>query len=294
MREVRGWAKVAADARREAGRLPFGQREAGLEEIAKSLAGVQWSTQTLRRALAALEATERLHAEAGIAAADLQAYPLAAVEYASRLFRRDPEAAKAAIGRLLKGEITVAQLKRLDAELRPLDREIGRGLKARFRKSMEKVILNAIEEKTRAHLIANPLTSEVRKGAREGGEDPLRIPDFLSGGTDPSSVIPPYGPIKGGRHVALIVGPYGDPSAYQSQAFDWVAKAKALLAVFRCTILVLPEDCPVKPYQYWRAMLRAPDLELMLLKISSNGEATFVEDPFIGRRLRERPSVIDQ
>jgi hypothetical protein len=57
---------------------------------------------------------------------------------------------------------------------------------------------------------------------------------------------------------------------------------------------VLPEDCPVKPYQYWRAMLRAPDLELMLLKISSNGEATFVEDPFIWRRLRERPSVIDQ
>ncbi|MGY4434808.1 hypothetical protein ACVWWO_007285 [Bradyrhizobium sp. F1.13.1] len=245
MKEVRGWARLATDARQRADRLPFGQREAGLEEIAKGLPGVRWSTQTLRRALAALEATERLQAEAGIAAADLQAYPLAAVEYASRLFRRDPEGAKAAIGRLLKGEITVAQLKRLDAELHPLDREIGRGLKSRFRKSMEKVILDAIEEKTHAHLIANPLTSEVRRGAREGGEDPLRIPDFLSGGTDRNSVIPLYGPIEGGRHAALIVGPYGDPSTYQSQAFDWVAKAKALLAVFRCTILVLPEDCPV-------------------------------------------------
>lgn len=288
MKEVRGWAKVAADARREASRLPFGHREAGLEEIAKRISGVQWSTQTLRRALAALEATERLHAETGIAAADLQAYPLAAVEYASRLFRRDPEGAKAAIGRLLKGEITVAQLKRLDAELHPLDREIGRGLKARFRKSMEKVILNAIEKKTHAHLFANPLTSEVRKGAREGGEDPLRIPDFLSGGLDPSSVIQPYGPIKGRRHVALIVGPYGDPSAYQSQAFDWVAKAKALLAVFRRTILVLPEDCPVKPYQYWRAMLRARDDDLMLLKISADGRGEFLEDPHAGRELDRR------
>ena len=84
MTEARGWAKWAADARQKADRLPFGQRESGLEEIARGLAGVRWSTQTLRRALAALEATERLQAEAGIAAADLQAYPLAAVEYATR------------------------------------------------------------------------------------------------------------------------------------------------------------------------------------------------------------------
>ncbi|MEY9463864.1 hypothetical protein [Bradyrhizobium ottawaense] len=285
MKEVRDWAKVAAEARRDADRLPFGQRETGLEEIAKRLSGVQWSTQTLRRALAALEASERLQAETGIAAADLQAYPLAAVEYASRLFRRDPEAAKIAIGGLLKGEITVAQLKRLDAELHPLDREIGRGLKARFRKSREKVILNAIEEKTGARLIANPLTTLVRKGVREGGEDPLRIPDFLSGNLDP---IPLYGSVEYRRTVALIVGPYGDPSIYQSQAFDWVAKAKALLAVFRFTILVLPEDCPVKPYQYWRAMLRARDDDLMLLKISADSRGEFLEDPHAGRELDGR------
>jgi hypothetical protein len=284
MTEVRGWAKLASDARQKADRLPFGQREAGLEEIAKGLSGVKWSTQTLRRALAALEATERLQAEAGIVAADLQAYPLAAVEYATRLFRRDPEQAKKDIAKLLKGEITVAQLKRLDAELRPLDREIGRGLKARFRKSMEAFILNAIEEKTHVRLTANSLISDVRKGLREGGQDPLTIPDFLSGGLDPSSAIPPYGPIEDVRHAALIVGPYGDPAAYQSQAFDWVAKAKALLAVFRRTILVLPEDCPVKPYQYWRAVLRAQDYDLMLLKISANGRGEFLEDPFAGRR----------
>jgi hypothetical protein len=86
------------------------------------------------------------------------------------------------------------------------------------------------------------------------------------------------------HYAALIVGPYGDLAAYQSQAFDWVAKAKALLAVFRRTILVLPEDCPVKPYQYWRAMLRAQDCDLMLLKISSGGQAAFLEDPFVRRR----------
>jgi hypothetical protein len=284
MTGVRGWAKLAAAARQKADRLPFGRREAGLEEIAKGLSGVKWSTQTLRRALAALEATERLQAAAGIAAADLQAYPLAAVEYATRLFRRDPEQAKKDIARLLKGEITVAQLKRLDAELRPLDREIGRGLKARFRKSMEAFILKAIEEKTHVRLTANPLISDVRKGLREGGQDPLTIPDFLSGSLDTSSAIPTYGPIEVARYAALIVGPYGDPAGYQSQAFDWVAKAKALLAVFRRTILVLPEDCPVKPYQYWRAMLRAEDYDLMLLKVSANDRGEFLENPFAGHR----------
>lgn len=287
MTEVRGWAQLAADARQKADRLPFGQREAGLEEIAKNLAGVKWSTQTLRRALAALEASERLQAEAGFSAADLQAYPLAAVEYAARLFRRDPEQAKREIARLLKGEITVAQLKRLDAELRPLDREIGKGLKARFRKSMEAFILDAIEQKTHVRLVPNPLISDVRKGLREGGQDPLTIPDFLSGGLDPSTAIPPYGPFEHVRHAAFIVGPYGDPTAYRSQAFDWVAKAKALLAVFRRMILVLPEDCPVEPYQFWRAMLRAQDYDLMLLKISANGRGEFLEDP-LGRPLRER------
>jgi hypothetical protein len=287
MTEVRGWAKLASDARQKADRLPFGQREAGLEEIAKGLSGVKWSTQTLRRALAALEATERLQAEAGIAAAGLQAYPLAAVEYATRLFRRDPEQAKTEIARLLKGEITVAQLKRLDAELRPLDREIGRGLKARFRKSMAELIVRAVEEKTHSRVIANPLISEVRKGLREGGEDPLTIPDFISGGLDPSSTIPLWGEVDHLRHAAFIVGPYGDTDAYRTQSFDWVAKAKALLAVFRRTILVLPEDCPEEPYRYWRTMLRAHEDDLMLLKLSSGGQAAFLEDPFVRRRLSD-------
>ena len=294
MTGVRGWAKLAADARQKADRLPFGQREAGLEEIAKGLTGAKWSTQTLRRALAALEATERLQAEAGIAATELQTYPLAAVEYATRLFRRDPEQAKKDIARLLRGEITVAQLKRLDEELRPLDREIGRGLKARFRKSMEASILKAIEEKTHARLTANPLISDVRKGLREGGQDPLTIPDFISGGLAPNVTIPLYGAIDHRRHGALIVGPYGDINAYRSQSFDWVAKGKALLAVFRRVILVLPEDCPADPFVYWRAMLRADDDDLMLLKISSRTRADFLEDPLVRRRLGERSSDRDR
>jgi len=294
MSGARGWAKLAADARQKANRLPFGQREAGLAEIAKGLSGVRWSTQTLRRALAALEVTERLQAEAGIAAADLQAYPLAAVEYAARLFRRDPEQAKKDISRLLAGEITVAQLKRLDAELRPLDREIGRGLKARFRKSMEEFILKTIEEKIHVRLTANPLISDVRKGLREGGQDPLTIPDFISGVQDSYETIPLYGAIDHPRHAVLVVGPYGDTAAYRSQSFDWVAKGKALLAVFRRVILVLPEDCPAEPFKYWRAMLRADDDDLMLLKISSGGRSDFLEDPLVRRRLRERSSDRNQ
>lgn len=102
-----------------------------------------------------------------------------------------------------------------------------------------------------------------------------------------NSTIPLYDPIDDVRDAALIVGPYGHAGAYQSQAFDWVAKAKALLAVFRRTTLVLPEDCPVKPYQHWRAMLRAQDRDLMLLKISGDGRGEFLEDP-LTRPLRER------
>jgi hypothetical protein len=148
---------------------------------------------------------------------------------------------------------------------------------------MEKVILNAIEEKTRSRLFANPLTSDVRKGLRSGGQDPLRIPDFISG-LDPNTTIPLYGPIDHLLHAAFIVGPYSDIAAYATQSFDWVAKAKALLAVFRRTILVLPDDCPEEPYGYWRTMLRADDDHLMLLKISANGRGEFLEDPFAGRR----------
>lgn len=214
--------------------------------------------------------------------------------YATRLFRRDPEQAKKDIAKLLMGEITVAQLKRLDEELRPLDREIGRGLKARFRKSMEASILKAIEEKTQACLSANPLISEVRKGLREGGLDPLTIPDFISAGLAPNETIPLYGAIDNRRHAALIVGPYGDTNAYRSQSFDWVAKGKALLAVFRRVILVLPEDFPAEPFAYWRAMLRADGDDLMLLKISSRSRAEFVEDPSGRRRSSERSSDRDR
>jgi hypothetical protein len=284
MGELRGWAKLAAEARQQADRLPFGQRESGLLEVAKGLGEAKWSTQTLRRALAALAVTERLEAEAGIAAASLQAFPLAAVEYAARLYRRDPEKAKTEIGRLIKGEITVAQLKRLNEELRPLDREIGTGLKARFRKSMADVIVAAVEKKLGDRLYANRRTSEIRQGLREHVEDPLAIPDFVSGDQDPKTTIPPYGEFDPVRLAVLIVGPYSDVTLYQTRSFDWAARAKALLIVYRRVILVLPENCDPQPFMYWRAVLRALDRELMLLRISADRRAEFLEDPFSGRR----------
>lgn len=116
-------------------------------------------------------------------------------------------------------------------------------------------------------------------GSREGGEDPLRIADFISGRLDPSATIPLYGEIEFPRHAAFIVGPYGHTGAYRAQSFDWVAKAKALLAVFRRTILVLPEECPEEPHSYWRTMLRTDEDDLMLLKISSGKRADFLADP---------------
>jgi hypothetical protein len=286
MGELRGWAKMAAEARQQAERLPFGQREAGLLEVAKGL-GAKWSSQTLRRALSALTVTERFEAEAGIAAASLQTFPLAAVEYAARLYRRDPEKAKIEIGRLIKGEITVAQLKRLDEEVRPLDREIGAGLKARFRKSMADVIMAAVEKKFQRppYLYTNRRTSEIRQGLREHVQDPLAIPDFVSQDQHSKSIVPPYGEFDKVRLAVLIVGPYGDVSLYQTRSFDWVARAKALLVVYHHVILVLPENCDPQPFKRWRAVLRARDRDLMLLEISADGDrgAEFLEDPLSGR-----------
>src|ERR1700736_6659738 len=103
--ETRHWAQVALKARERASRLDFGARDKGLQAIADELQ-TGWTAQTLRRALSAIAASEKLEAEARIPAESLLRFPLAAVEYAARLYRRDPKAATGAITSLINGEIT--------------------------------------------------------------------------------------------------------------------------------------------------------------------------------------------
>jgi hypothetical protein len=255
----------------------------GLRQVAGEL-GVTWSAQRMRRAMSALAATERLESETAIPAAELQRFPLAAVEYADRLYRRDPEKGKEEIAKLIAGKITVAELQRLEATGHAPDREAGKGLKTRFRKSVRPAIVAAIDKKLRDYVRPNERTSEIKKKLRENVEDPLAIADFVSTDQGQDTSIPAYGTFEPVRLAVLMVGPYNDKSTYRTRSFDWAAKARALLEVYRRVILVLPPDCPPEPFMYWRAMFRLSDRVLLLLKLLPGGKSEFLEDDFSGPR----------
>lgn len=281
--ELKSWVKTAAQARSRAPLLKYGTTDNGLRQVADEL-GVKWSAQTMRRALFALAATERLESEAAIPAAELQRFPLAAVEYADRFYRRDPEKGKEQISKLIAGEITVAQLKRLEEKGHVPDREAGKSLKTRFRKSVQPVIEAAISKALSDHVMLNERTSEIKKGLRKNVEDPLAIADFVSTDQQSDTSIPPYGSFDPVRLAVLMVGPYSDESTYRTRSFDWAAKARALLEVYRRVILVLPPDCSPEPFIYWRAMFRLSDNSLLLLKLLPDRKSEFLEDAFSGRR----------
>jgi hypothetical protein len=281
--EVRSWAKVAARARSRAPLLKYGTTDDGLRQVAGEL-GVKWSAHTMRRAMSALAATERLESEAAIPAVELQRFPMAAVEYADRLYRRDPAKGKAEISKLIGGEITVAALKRQEEEGHAPDREAGKSLKTRFRRSVQPAIEAAISKALSDHVMPNARTSEIKKGLRKNVEDPLAIADFVSTDQKPEISIPPYGPFTRVRLAAMMVGPYTDKSNYRTRSFDWAAKARALLEVYGRVILVLPPDCPAEPFIFWRAMFRQPDNSLLLLKLLAGGKSEFLDDHFSGRR----------
>jgi hypothetical protein len=281
--EVRSWAKTAAQARSRAPLLKYGATDDGLRQVAGEL-GVKWSAQTMRRAMSALAATDRLESEAAIPAVELQRFPLAAVEYADRLYRRDPAKGKEEILKLIEGKITVAQLKRLEEKGHDPDREAGKSLKTRFRKSVQPVIEAAISKALSDHVMPNERTSEIKRGLRKNVEDPLAIADFVSTDQGPDTSIPPYGAFELVRLAAMMVGPYTDKSNYRTRSFDWAAKARALLEVYGRVILVLPPDCPPAPFLYWRAMFRLSDHSLLLLKLLPGGKSEFLEDRFSGRQ----------
>jgi hypothetical protein len=281
--EVKSWVKTAARARSRAPLLQYGTTDNGLRKVATEL-GVKWSAQTMRRAMFALTATERLESEAAIPAAELQRFPLAAVEYADRLYRRDPEKGKEEISKLIEGKITVAELKRMEEKGHAPDRDAGKSLKTRFRKSVQPVIEAAISKALSDHVMPNARTSEIKKGLRKNVEDPLAIADFVSTDQGPDTSIPPYGSFELVRLGVLMVGPYSDKSNYRTRSFDWAAKARALLEVYGRVILVLPPDCPAEPFIYWRAMFRLSDHSLLLLKLLPGGKSEFLDDHFSGRR----------
>jgi hypothetical protein len=271
--ETRHWAQVALKARERASRLGFGARDKGLQTIADDLE-TGWTAQTLRRALSAIAASEKIEAEAGIPAESLLRFPLAAVEYAARLYRRDPKVAISSITELINGEITVAQLKTKEEGGDVPGREAGKALETRYRKAMERVICQTIES-----------TLQVSVGPNKSrfAEDPLTLADFVSADQDEMSWIPRYGQFDPKRLAIVIIGPYNDEVLYRNRAFDWTARAYALLVAYRQVVLVLPDKCPTEPFIHWRAMLRLSDDSLLLLKLDAEGRHEFLQDATSGR-----------
>jgi hypothetical protein len=265
--QIRHWAQVALKARKRASQLDFGAREKGLQGLAEELQ-TGWTAQTLRRALSAIAASEKLEAEARLPAESLLRFPLAAVEYAARLYRRDPKTATGTISSLINGEITVAELKSVEAGINVPGREAGKALETRYRTAMKEAIRETIK---------STLDVSVRPNKNKSAEDPLRLADFVSGDQDEKSWTPQHGQLDRRRLAVLIVGPYSDEALYRSRAFDWTAKAYALLVVYRQVALVLPENCPAQPYVRWRAMLRLSGQSLLLMQLNSNGRHEFLQ-----------------
>ena len=200
--------------------------------------------------MSALTATEtRLESEAAIPAVELQRLSLGRREYADRLYRRDPTKGNEESQSYSRARSRSPNWKRLEAKGHAPDREAGKSLKTRFRKSVQPVIEAAISKKL-DHVMLNERTSEIKKGLRKNIEDPLAIADFVSTDQNPEISIPPYGPFTPVRLAVMMVGPYNDKSTYRTRSFDWAAKARALLEVYLRVILVLPPDCPAETFIY--------------------------------------------
>ena len=237
------WAIAARKIRHEISALLHGNRELGLKKIA----GDGLNPQTLRRRVSAIEFLERFEKETKLESAVLETFPIAAVEFLSRWYRRDPSAARKAATKLIDGKLTVEQLRLGEKESR-------KSAFAGFGKSLEIDYKHQIETQIQSWF-RHPL-KEVERRKRF---DPASLVDFTAGGT--------HGVPKTG---ILIVGPYSDRILYERRAFDWIAKAFTLLQVFEVIYLVLPDNAKAADFflDWWRP-LNIPARHLCLLQLPS-------------------------
>lgn len=259
----RAWVNRALAVREKVDRLEFGDRETGLRPVAERIG---WSGQTLRRALAAIEFTEHLERETSIPALGLQRFPLAAVEYASRLYRSNPKSALDAIQDLLEGRISVATLKQREETADSIAPKAGKSLEVGFRKSAENAIFEYVRERFAVALKANDCRMH---------NDPHSIADFVPKHQEKNAIAPQLSPGQKMHRPSLpvavvIVGPYSDTKLYEQRAFDWIARGNALLSIYDRIVLVLPEHCPSEPFITWSRKVVLQEA-VMPLKLAKDG-----------------------
>jgi hypothetical protein len=246
-RNVRPWILEARVMRDQVAKLQHGDRELGLQKIT----GKNRNPQTLRRAISALEFLERLSKEARYSSASkLEMYPVAAIEYLSRWYKRDSRGALRAADKLLSGEYDV---KKLAAKERSSRKNVfdgaGKALETDYRFRVSKRIFEIVSAEAGPSL---ELFSSNDLG------DPVAIPDFAFRN-------------KNGKLVvgALIVGPYRDKDLYRRRAFEWISKAHMLLNIFQFILLVLPENANVDHFRMLMHSLHIDGSRLRVTKIHS-------------------------
>ena len=234
--------------REQVAKLHHGNREVGLRKIA----GENRNSQTLRRAISALEFLERLSKEAKYSSASkLEMYPVAAVEYLSRWYKRDAPGALQAADKLLRGDYDVKGLGEAESRSRKnIFEGAGKALETDYRSRVTKRIADIVHSEVDPSL-------ELFKSSLLG--DPAGIPDFA------------YRNSKGTLMAGvLIVGPYRDPDLYRRRAFDWVSKAYTLLKIFKLVFLVLPDNASRQDFERLASQLDIDDRLLRIIKINSS------------------------
>jgi hypothetical protein len=220
---LKPWAIDAEKARPRAETLAYGEREAGIKNLAGELG---LNPQTLRRSLSAIEFVEALAREADFPAEQLKSYPLAAVEYLNRWFRRDKRRALVAGKELLAGKYpNVEQLRQAEQDSRKdVFESTGKALEIGYRRLIKDRVTADVKTRhpdVEFHDVADPT-----KGP------PLSMVDFAFAGADGTPWV-----------GVVIVGPYRDQSLYERRATDAVSRAFTLLRSFKYVDLVLPDNC---------------------------------------------------
>jgi len=209
------WAKLAIAARPRLEGLRFGNREAGLKEVA---AGFGVNPQTLRRALAALKFVESLDGEKFLKGLALRATPVAAIEHIARWHAYDRAAALRAARRLSAGDYTVAALGAAERAARAAARPapIGRSILHRCRLRVGPVLKRQF--------------SGFEFDRRSGRPSQEPSVDFR------------FRPPGAARWTiaAIILGPYRDARLYEIRLGDWIVRALGLSAIYERVILVVP------------------------------------------------------
>lgn len=219
-KETRPWVDEARSVREMIAQAPRGMRESELRQIAQPR-----SSQTLRRAIAAVEFLDKLAYETTFPTRELEIFPVATIEYLARWYKRDHGGALDAGDKLLRGEITPKTIGEKERESRKkVFDESGKALEGDYRRSITSEIENIARSFGRGVL---------SKGSdfKLYGQDVGRVVDFVFSDESKSPLV-----------AFVIAGPYRDADLYIRRAFDWISKANALLNIFKLVYLILPEN----------------------------------------------------